>query len=90
MWYWIGLIVGIAATVAVFKLNGNTKFKWYDLLFGIAILVLLTIGVQHYFGSVSGFESKAGLLGLAIFGGLAIILAVVEWRIFEARQKKAS
>ncbi|XUX00670.1 MAG: dehalogenase [Dehalogenimonas sp.] len=89
MWYWIGLILGLALMFFGSKMNRAFKFKWYDWIFGIAILVLLTVGAQHYFGSASGFESKAGWIGLAIFGGLAVILAVVEWRILEARQKKA-
>ncbi|AGG08510.1 dehalogenase [Dehalococcoides mccartyi] len=88
MLYWIGLVIGIAIAVGAYRLNRNTKLKWYDWLFGLAIIVSLAAGVQHYNGSVSGFENSAAWKGLALFGGLAAVLALVDWQLI-ARRKKA-
>ncbi|AHB14176.1 hypothetical protein [Dehalococcoides mccartyi] len=87
MLYWIGLILGIALAVLVYQLNRSNKLKWYDWVFGLAIIVLLAAGVQHYNGSVSGFESNAAWKGLALFGGLAIVLGLIEWQIIVRRKK---
>ncbi|AII58490.1 dehalogenase [Dehalococcoides mccartyi CG1] len=38
---------------------------------------------------MKGFETSAAWFGFAIFGGLAVVLALVEWRLLSARNKAA-
>lgn len=87
MIYLVGLIVGIALMFLLFKLNGTVKLnKWYDWLLGVVIIVLVSVGGQHYASSMAGYEPKAAWIGSALFFGLALILAGLEWRLLSARK----
>lgn len=87
MWFSLGLIVGVLslALVAWMK-NKNINFKWYDWVIGITIIVFGAMAIQHYTTSSYDGELKAGLLGSTIFGGLAAVLALVEWQLAVRRQ----
>lgn len=85
--YLIGLLVGLVIAIVMYKLNQRVALKWYDWVIALVILVLLSIGGQHLISSITGFETEAAWFGFAIFGGLAIILALVEWQLVTRRAK---
>lgn len=87
--YLIGLLIGIVLALIAYTLNRKVSFKWYDWVLGVAILGLLSVGTQHLLSSLAGFETSAAWFGFAIFGGLAVVLALVEWRLLSARNKAA-
>lgn len=87
MIYLIGLLIGIALALLVYNLNRKVSFKWYDWILGVAIFGLLSVGAQHLSASLAGFEPSAAWLGFSLFGGLAVILALVEWRLLARRSK---
>lgn len=87
MIYFIGLAIGLTLALSIYRINKITKLnKWYDWLLGVAVLVLLSMGIQHLSASLSGFEPTAAWMGSVIFIGLALILAGVEWRLLSSRR----
>lgn len=89
MFYLIGLLIGILLASVVYTLNRKVSFKWYDWVMGVVILGLLSVGTQHLMSSLAGFETSAAWFGFALFAGLAVILAGVEWRLLSTRSKTA-
>lgn len=83
MWFWTGMIIGIAllALILWLKNSKGITVRWYEW-----ILVLLAIGagsatIQHYFSSISAGENIAANAGALIFGLVAIILFAVTWQL---------
>nr|BEL01517.1 hypothetical protein DMOBY_13700 [Dehalococcoides mccartyi] len=89
MFYLIGLLIGIVIASVLYTLNRKVSFKWYDWVFSALIIGLLSVGTQHLLSSLAGFETSAAWFGFALFGGLAVILALVEWRLLSTRSKTA-
>jgi uncharacterized membrane protein len=88
MWFFIGLIIGIALLALINWIRTkNIQFIWYDWVIGTVALLLGVLAVQHYMTSSIGGEPKAGGLGLLIFGIIALILALVEWQLIVRRRK---
>ncbi|AII58517.1 dehalogenase [Dehalococcoides mccartyi] len=89
MFYLIGLLIGIVIASVLYTLNRKVSFKWYDWVFSVLIIGLMSVGTQHLLSSLAGFETSAAWFGFALFAGLAVILAVVEWRLLSGRSKTA-
>ncbi|AHB12879.1 hypothetical protein [Dehalococcoides mccartyi] len=88
MGFFVGLFIGIALLAAILWMKRkDINFTWYDWVIGVFVLILGVLATQHYIASVGHEEAKAGLLGLALFGGLAIVLGLIEWQIIARRKK---
>ncbi|CAI82357.1 hypothetical protein [Dehalococcoides mccartyi] len=88
MWFFIGLIIGVALLALVLWLKRKViRLSWYDWVIGFIAFIFGVLAVQHYMASVSHGELKAGLLGLGIFGVIAIVLALLDWQLIARRKK---
>ena len=88
---WLGLALGLIFGIgAMWLTKKGVIIKWYEwFLFAIAFLSLYG-GIAHYFGSVNEYEPTAGLYGLYIFVGIALILFALAFQFVWRRNRKDS
>ncbi|AMU87249.1 hypothetical protein [Dehalococcoides mccartyi] len=86
----IGAVVaiGIYEFVKWLRRNG-IKATWYEWLMGAVGLVLLLLGIQHFFGAMSELFYFAAWMGLTIIGVPALILMLVAWQLIARRAKQS-
>ncbi|AII61466.1 hypothetical protein [Dehalococcoides mccartyi] len=86
----IGAVVaiGIYEFVKWLRRNG-IKAIWYEWLMGAVGLVLLLLGIQHFFGAMSELFYFAAWMGLTIIGVPALILMLVAWQLIARRAKQS-
>ena len=88
---WLGLLLGVIFGVGVmWMFKKGLVFKWYDLVFGALAFLSLYGGITHYIGSMHEFEPTAGLYGLYIFLGIAIVLLGVTFQFIWRRNRKGN
>ena len=86
--FWIGLIWGTAIGVgAMWLAKKGFGIKWYEWLMGAISLLLITVTVQHYFGSLNEFEPKAAWMGSLILGLAAVVIAALAFQLVWRRNK---
>lgn len=79
----------VAASLFAFILwlrNRDIKVTWYEWLIGVIGLLILLMGLQHYFGAVVENFSYAAWMGLLIVGGIGVILMAVAWSLIARRR----
>lgn len=80
--FWIGLFWGIAIGLgAMFVVHKGIAVKWYEWVLGGIALLLLTITVQHYFGSMNEYEPTAAWMGVLVLGILTLLFAGVTFQL---------
>jgi hypothetical protein len=87
MFFWIGLVLGGALMALVYWLRDkNVTVRWYEWLLGFVAVLAGAMAVQHYTAS-SANESTSALLGGLLFGGLALVLALIVYLLIWRRQR---
>lgn len=85
-----GMIIGAAIVVLIMWLRSkDIAVKWYEYLMGALAILLAIATVDHYFGSLAGYESTAAWFGALIFGISAIIFAAVAFQLVWRRHRAA-
>ncbi|ADJ25600.1 reductive dehalogenase anchoring protein [Dehalogenimonas lykanthroporepellens BL-DC-9] len=86
---WLGLFLGLIFGIgAMWLIQKGLIIKWYDwLLFALGFLSLYG-GITHYVGSINEYEPTAGLYGLYLFVGIAIILFALAFQLVWRRNRK--
>ena len=87
MFFMFGLVLGVVGMLLFQVVRRGVVISWYEWLIGAIGVVLLYLGVWHFFGSMRELESQAGWLGLAVIALPGIILLVVAWRLARRRQQ---
>ena len=86
----IALILGAGLVTAMWwTRKQDIAVKWHEWLLGVVGLFSIMFGIWHYFGSAVEGYTFAGAVGLAIFGGLGIILLAVPLVLVQRRQRAA-
>ena len=86
-----GLAVGaVLVLLEMYVRRNDIVVTWYDRVIGLFGVLLVLLGVWHYFGSLAEFYTFAGLLGLIIFGGLGLVLSAIAFSLIWRRRGKAA
>jgi hypothetical protein len=88
---WLGLGLGLIFGIgAMWVIQKSIIVKWYEwVLLALAFLSVYG-GIAHYVGSINEYEPTAGLYGLLLFSGIAIILLAVSFQLIWRRNRKTS
>ncbi|AII58508.1 dehalogenase [Dehalococcoides mccartyi] len=88
--YFIGLAVGTVFALSVYWLiKQNKQITWWQWLIAVLATLALFAAVQHFYGSLAENDTKAAWVGMGIFGIIAVILGVVDWRLIAGNKGKA-
>lgn len=79
MWWFIyGLVIGSGITGLVWGLNAtNSSLSWYVWIFIALALVMFTLTIQHYVGSIKEMEPMAARRGAVMLGTPGVIFSVL-------------
>ncbi|KTB49056.1 dehalogenase [Dehalogenimonas alkenigignens] len=88
---WLGLLLGIVFGVgAMWVIRKGIIVKWFEWVLAALAFLSLYGGITHYVGSLHEFEPTAGLYGLYIFGGIALLLFGFTAQLVWRRNRKVS
>ena len=90
MFFMFGLVLGVVGMLLFQVVRRGVVISWYEWLIGAIGVVLLYLGVWHFFASLRELEPTAGWLGLAVIALPGIILLVVAWQLARRRQQAGS
>ena len=90
MFFMFGLVLGVVGMLLFQVVRRGVVISWYEWLIGAIGVVLLYLGVWHFFGALRELEPTAGWLGLAVIALPGIILLVVAWQLARRRQQAGS
>ncbi len=79
-----GILLGLALWLRDYKI------KWYEWAIGVIGLLLVGVGVWHYFASLVERFSTAGWFGLLVLGIPGLVLLVLAWQLALRRNRAAA
>jgi len=81
-WFIIGIILGCILMWVISQVRSGTfKVTWYQWVLGVLAVASALFGIQNYQGFISGLEPIAAKYSLTLYGGIAVVLALLTWLI---------
>lgn len=82
--FWLvlgGLIVGVQLFIRMtLQKQGKAKL-WPNCILVLITNLTIAFGISWAYSSVLEYEMQAAMMGLLVFGGVGIILAIVSYRV---------
>lgn len=78
----LGLVLGIGITVVCFRHGALSKrLSWYHWVLVALGVVMVAFAFEVLLGSLAEYESRAALLGFAIFFSVGAGLLLLVWKM---------
>jgi hypothetical protein len=86
MFFIFGIVFGVVGLLLYQAVRRGLAITWYQWLLGVIGALSLYFGVWHFFSSLRELETQAGLLGLAVFIILGLVLLTVAYQLWRRQR----